>query len=91
MTRLSIAEVSTKFTTTVNESLSQATEGALPAPAARRYPYRAACRDSDLHGTKNAVEDAGELEALGCRVGALPTATEVRTIGPTKACRIDEI
>ena len=45
----------------------------------------------DLHGTKKAVEDEDELEALASRVDALPTDTEVRRIAPTKARRLKRI
>ena len=40
----------------------------------------------DLHGTKNAMEDQDELEALAGRVDALPTATDIpdKTTSPMK-------
>ena len=39
----------------------------------------------------DAVEDEDELEALARRVNALPTATEVRRIAPTKPRRLKRI
>ena len=52
---------------------------------------RLATRNSDLHGTRNAVEDEDELEALARRVGSLPTGAEVRRVASTEPRRLKRI
>jgi ATP-dependent Lon protease len=92
--QLSIAEVSTKIATAVDESLSKQQKAlflrqqlaAINAELQRLEPGNA-----DLHGTGNAVEDEDELDALVRRVDTLPAGTEVRRVASTEARRLKRI
>ncbi|KAI0297950.1 hypothetical protein BC826DRAFT_999741 [Russula brevipes] len=92
--QLSIAEVSTKIATAVDESFSKQQKAlflrqqlaAINAELQRLEPGNA-----DLHGTGNAVEDEDELDALVRRVDTLPAGTEVRRVASTEARRLKRI
>lgn len=92
--QLSIAEVSTKIATAVDESLSKQQKAlflrqqlaAINAELQRLDPGNA-----DLHGTGNLAEDEDELEALVRRVDALPPGTEVRRVASAEARRLKRI
>lgn len=92
--QLSIAEVSTKIATAVDESLSKQQKAFFlrqQLAAINAELQRLELGNSDLHGTGNAVEDEDELEALTRRVDALPAGTEVRRVASTEARRLKRI
>ena len=90
--QLSIAEVSTKIATAVDESLSKQQKAlflrqqlaAINAELQRLEPANA-----DLHGS--IVEDEDDLDVLIRRVEALPAGTEVRRVASTEARRLRRI
>ena len=92
--QLSIAEVSTKIATAVDESLSKQQKALFlrqQLAAINAELQRLEVGNSDLHGTGNAVEDEDELEALARRVDGLPAGTEVRRVASTEARRLKRI
>jgi hypothetical protein len=92
--QLSIAEVSTKIATAVDESLSKQQKAlflrqqlaAINAELQRLEPG-----NTDLHGTGSVAEDEDDLDALVRRVDALPAGTEVRRVASTEARRLRRI
>jgi ATP-dependent Lon protease len=90
--QFSIAEVSTKIATAVDESLSKQEKAhflrrqlaAINAELQRLEPG-----NTDLHG--NVAEDEDDLDALVRRVDALPAGTEVRRVASTEARRLKRI
>jgi len=89
--QLSIAEVSTKIATAVDESLSQQQKALFlhqQLAAINAELQRLEVGNSDLHGAGHAVEDEDELEALARQVDGLPSGTEVRRVASTKARRL---
>jgi hypothetical protein len=92
--QLSIAEVSTKIATAVDESLSKQQKAIFlrqQLTAINAELQRLELGNSDLHGTGNTVEDEDELEALSRRVDTLPVGTEVRRVASTEARRLKRI
>lgn len=92
--QLSIAEVSTKIATAVDESLSKQQKTLFlrqQLAAINAELQRLELGNSDLHGTGNTVEDEDELEALSRRVDTLPVGTEVRRVASTEARRLKRI
>jgi ATP-dependent Lon protease len=92
--QLSIAEVSTKIATAVDESLSKQQKALFlrqQLAAINAELQRLEVGNSDFHGTGNVVEDEDELEALARRVDALPPGTEVRRVASTEARRLKRI
>jgi len=92
--QLSIAEVSTKIATAVDESLSKQQKAlflrqqlaAINAELQRLEPGNIA-----LHGTGNGLDDEDDLDALIRRVDALPMGSEVRRVASTEARRLKRI
>jgi ATP-dependent Lon protease len=92
--QLSIAEVSTKIATAVDESLSKQQKAlflrqqlaAINTELQRLEPVNA-----DLHGSGNIAEDGDDLDVLVRRVDALPAGTEVPRIASTEARRLRRI
>ncbi len=92
--QLSIAEVSTRIATAVDESLSKQQKAlflrqqlaAINAELQRLEPANA-----DLHGSGNIAEDEDDLDALVRRVDALPVGSEVRRVASTEARRLRRI
>jgi ATP-dependent Lon protease len=92
--QLSIAEVSTKIATAVDESLSKQQKAlflrqqlaAINAELQRLEPA-----NTDLHGSGNIAEDEDDLDVLVRRVDALPAGTEVRRVASTEARRLKRI
>jgi ATP-dependent Lon protease len=92
--QFSIAEVSTKIATAVDESLSKQEKAhflrrqlaVINAELQRLEPG-----NSDLHGTGSVAEDEDDLDALVRRVDALPAGTEVRRVASTEARRLKRI
>jgi len=90
----SIAEVSTKIATAVDEPLSKQQKAVFlrqQFAAINTELERLEVGNSDLHGTGNAVEDEDELEELTYRVDALPAGTEVRRVASPEARRLKRI
>ncbi len=86
--------MSTKIATDVDESLSKQQKALFlhqQLAVINAELQRLEVGNSDLHGTGNVVEDEDELEALTCRVGALPAGTEVRRVASTEAHRLKRI
>lgn len=91
---MSIAEVSTKIATAVDESLSKQQKAfflrqqlaAINAELQRLEPA-----STDLHGTAVSIEDEDELETLIRRVDALPAGSEVRRVASAEARRLKRI
>jgi hypothetical protein len=92
--QLSIAEVSTKIATAVDESLSKQQKAlflrqqlaVINAELQRLEPA-----NSDLHGSGGIPEDEDDLDVLIRRVDALPAGTEVRRVASTEARRLRRI
>ena len=92
--QLSIAEVSTKIATAVDESLSKQQKAlflrqqlaAINAELQRLEPA-----NTDLHGSGNIAEDEDDLDVLVRRVDTLPAGTEVRRVASTEARRLRRI
>jgi ATP-dependent Lon protease len=92
--QLSIAEVSTKIATAVDESLSKQQKAlflrqqlaAINAELQRLEPV-----NTDLHGSGNIAEDEDDLDVLVRRVDALPAGSEVRRVASTEARRLRRI
>ena len=92
--QLSIAEVSTKIATAVDESLSKQQKAlflrqqlaAINAELQRLEPA-----NTDLHGSGGIAEDEDDLDVLVRRVDALPAGTEVRRVASTEARRLRRI
>ena len=75
MEQLSIAEVSTKIATSVDESLSKQQKALFlrqQLSAINTELQRLELADADLHGSGNIAEDEDNLDALVRRVDALP-------------------
>ena len=92
--QLSIAEVSTKIATAVDESLSKQQKAlflrqqlaVINAELQRLEPANAG-----LHGSGNIAEDEDDLDVLVSRVDMLPTGTEVRRVASAEARRLKRI
>ena len=92
--QLSIAEVSTKIATSVDESLSKQQKAlflrqqlaVINAELQHLEPANAR-----LHGSGNIAEDEDDLDVLIHRVDAPPSVTEVRRVASTEARRLKRI
>ncbi|KAI0270715.1 Lon protease C-terminal proteolytic domain-containing protein [Gloeopeniophorella convolvens] len=92
--QLSIAEVSTKIASAVDESLSKQQKAlflrqqlaAINAELQRLDPG-----NTDIHGTGNGVEDEDELDTLTRKVDTLPAGSEIRRVASAEARRLKRI
>jgi ATP-dependent Lon protease len=92
--QLSIAEVSTKIATAVDESLSKQQKALFlrqQLAVINAELQRLESGNTDLHGTGSIAEDEDDLDALVRRVDALPAGTEVRRVASTEARRLRRI
>ena len=92
--QLSIAEVSTKIATAVDESLSKQQKALFlrqQLAVINTELQRLEPANTDLHGSGNIAEDEDDLDVLVRRVDALPAGTEVRRVASTEARRLRRI
>ena len=94
MEQLSIAEVSTKIATSVDESLSKQQKALFlrqQLAVINAELQRLELASANLYGSGNIAEDEDDLDVLVRRVDALPSGTEVRRVASVEARRLKRI